>query len=81
MAATSYYKEEIPSVDKDGKADNDKPANLFEIYISSFSGEHELYLKHIDGESNESYSIINKEQANRMLEGLENAMHYLRYLK
>jgi len=81
MATTSYFEEELFAVAKNGKADRNAPKILFEIYISSFSGEHQLYLKHKTNDSEEVYSIIEKDQALRMLEGLENAVHYLGYLK
>ncbi|MCX7097056.1 MAG: hypothetical protein NTV43_04010 [Methylococcales bacterium] len=81
MATTSYFEGEIPTVNDIGKADKNKPTNLVEIYISSFSNDHELYLKHIDGEGNESRSILNKDQAKRMLKGLNDAMFFLGYVR
>ena len=81
MATTSYFEEEIPTPGDNGKADENQQTNLVEIYISSFSGDEELYLKHIDGEGKESRSILCKEQAERMLESLKNAMFFLGYCK
>lgn len=81
MTTTSYFEEKIPIPNDIGKADENAQTNLVEIYVSSFSGEHELYLKHTDSEGKESRSIINKEQAKRMLSGLDSAMIYLGYSK
>jgi hypothetical protein len=79
MATTSYFEEEIPTTDAHGKANKNKQTNLVELYISSFSGEEELYPRHIDEEGKESRSILCKDQAERMLEGLRTAMLCLGY--
>lgn len=76
MATTSYFEEELPAVGGNGKADHEKSSNLLELYISSYSGVHELYLKHVDDMGKESYSILVN-----MFRSLESALHYLGYLK
>lgn len=78
MAGISYFEEEISVAGKNAKADG-KLTNIVEIYVGSFSGNEELYLKNTDVDGKESCSIISKEQAERMLDGLRTAMLTLGY--
>lgn len=80
MATTTYFEQELLATDKSSNADPSQPKSTLEIQVSSFSGEHQLYLAHEDGEGNQSYSVIGKKQAQELLEGLETAMHYLKYV-
>ncbi len=81
MATTMYFEAELSALDSSANADPTKPTNQIEIYISSYSREHQLYLKHIDGDGKEVHSVISKDQAKQLLEGLESAMGYLGYDK
>ena len=81
MATTMYFEAELSALDKAANADPAKPTNLLEIYISSYSREHQLYIKHVDGDGKEVHSVITTQQAKDMLAGLEDAMAYLGYDK
>jgi len=81
MATTSYFEQELSATDEHSNADPSKPGCLLEIQVSSFSGKHQLYLRHVDAKGVESYSVLGKKQAQELLEGLEGAMHYLGYMK
>jgi len=78
MATTMYYGEYLQPVSDPRKSE--KPDKIYiEVFVSSVTGEHELYLKVIDQEERDV--ILSKAQAQELLGGLEGAMHYLRYLK
>lgn len=81
MATTMYFEAELSALDKAANADPTQPTNLVEIYVSSYSREHQLYIKHVDGNGKEVHSVITKQQAKDMLEGLDHAMGYLGYDK
>jgi len=81
MATTMYFEADLAGLDSSANADLTNPTNKIEIYISSYSGEHQLYLKHIERGGKEVYSVITKYQAKQMLDGLEHAMGYLGYDK
>ena len=81
MATTSYFEQQLLATDNKSNADPKKQGCVLEILVSSFSGEHQLYLRHIDSKGIVSNSVIPKKQANELLDGLQDAMHYLSYTK
>jgi len=79
MATTSYFEQDLSATDDSANADPSKVGCLLEIQVSSYSGKHQLYFRHVDANGVESYSVIPKAQAKELLAGLESAMGYLGY--
>ena len=81
MATTSYFEEHLASPDDAGKPKLDESKSTLEILVSSYSGTHRLYLKVIDPEGTANSLILDKDNAVKLLEGLERAAFYLRYIE
>jgi len=81
MATTSYFEADLPTAAGNGKADDSAPKTTVEILVSSYSGEHILYLKIIDADGDEKSFVLSKQHAVDLLEGLERAASYLRYIE
>jgi hypothetical protein len=80
MATTSYFEQTLSATDERANADSRKPGCQLEILVSSLSGEHQLYIRHVDATGTESVSVVPRRQARELLKALEAAVSYLRYL-
>jgi len=80
MATTSYFEEALSPVDTDGKANPSSLMTTLEVLISSYSGEHRLYLKVTDPNGDERSFPLSHRQAVALHGGLERACHYLQYI-
>lgn len=81
MGTTAYFEGELPPLGGDGKPDLSGPTTTFEVVVSSFSGEHRLYLKIVDAKGDELLLSLDKANAVALHEGLERAAFYLRYIE
>nr|WP_280971445.1 hypothetical protein [Cupriavidus gilardii]WDE72684.1 hypothetical protein [Cupriavidus gilardii] len=77
MATTSYFEQDVPVADESADASQDH--RRLELYITSFSGRHQLYLKTEDANGEETDLVLSKEQARALADGLDRAMGYLGY--
>lgn len=80
MATTSYFEEQLSPAGADGKVDPSGLTTTFEILVSSFSGEHKIYLKVVDPNGDERSFPLGRRQAVAIHNGLERACHYLQYI-
>ncbi len=78
MGTNFYFDEELPNVDDHVKRE-DGSKNTVEVFISRFSGAHEIYLRHTDPDGNTAESILSPEKARNLFQGLDSAMTYLGY--
>lgn len=77
MATTSYFEQDVPVVDE--KAEASQETRGLEVYTTSYSGRHQLYLKYVDENGQGTDLVLSKEQARELSEGLDRAMGYLGY--
>jgi hypothetical protein len=81
MATTSYLEAQLPIANAMGKADESSRKTTVELLVSSYSGEHRIYLKVIEPDGQERPLILDRENAVALLDGLERAVSYLGYVK
>ncbi|HBN9511492.1 hypothetical protein [Pseudomonas aeruginosa] len=79
MATKMYAEEHLYPVGKDGKADKSQSPTTFEVYVSNYHGDDQIYLKVVDGSGEEKYFHLTKAQASELSEGLDGANHYIGY--
>ncbi|OLO06842.1 hypothetical protein BTW08_15205 [Salinicola sp. MH3R3-1] len=79
MATNSYFEgvlSESDEVDEPSKGEL-----ALDLFVSNYSGKHELYLKATDNNGNVSEVILTQEQAMELQNALERANSYLGYDK
>jgi hypothetical protein len=81
MGTTSYFEETLSMAGKDGNADPTAPETIVEVLVSSFSGKHQLYIRTTNADGDEYTHVLDKDQAIKLLEGLDKAAFYLGYIK
>jgi len=79
MATTMYYEEKLSGLTHSATADPKQRGRIVEIYISSYSREHHIYLKHTDELGKETFSIFTKKQALELRDAMDRAVGYLGY--
>lgn len=77
MATTSYFEQDLPVADEAAEAS--KETRGLEVYVTSFSGRHQLYIKYVDENGEGTDLVLSKQQARDLLDGLDRAMTYLGY--
>jgi hypothetical protein len=81
MATTSYFEAPLLVANAKGKADESSRKSTLEVLVSSYSGEHQIYLKTIGPDGREHMLIVDRGNTVALLDGLERAAFYLGYLK
>jgi len=80
MATTMYAEEELYPVDKEsGKANKSEASTIFEVYVSNFFGDHQIYLKVTDENGDVKQFHVSKEQAQSLAHGFDGADAYIGY--
>lgn len=81
MSTTSYYDEDVYQSNDNGEPDKSVKPDHLELIISSYSGDHKLYMTYTDNQDREHKTVLPKEQAVKLYEQLQSALFYLGYIK
>ena len=79
MGTTQYFEDELFPPDGDGRANESKPSALFQIMVSNFHGDHQIFLRLNDEENGERNFHLTKIQAKHLSGALSDAATSIGY--